>query len=271
MATKKQIKANRANAQHSTGPRSAEGKAASSQNALKSGVPSGPDAKSQIIRGEDPAALDALAGQYLLDHQPQSAAERALVDILVDSEWLLRRLRKTEAQLWQYDLAGIDRQNLESFNRNNPTPEDQLLGLSFIRKQETLARLERRRESLQRVYHRTIQDLCRLQDHRRGALRAEASLPPDVPAAAPEASKPSPQPPQAPAPSAAPPPTPSSQTLKPKIGSVSQYPRTFDPANPVPSPYYSLSRELLKLAEQRKKQQPQTPPETRPEPRKDAA
>jgi hypothetical protein len=38
MTTEKQIAANRANAQESTGPRTAVGKAASSANALKSGI-----------------------------------------------------------------------------------------------------------------------------------------------------------------------------------------------------------------------------------------
>jgi hypothetical protein len=43
MATPKQNQANRQNAQRSTGPRSAEGKAASRFNALKTGI----DAKAQ--------------------------------------------------------------------------------------------------------------------------------------------------------------------------------------------------------------------------------
>jgi hypothetical protein len=50
MATPAQIAANRANAQKSTGPRTAEGKAASRLNALKHGL----DAESLIIPGEDP-------------------------------------------------------------------------------------------------------------------------------------------------------------------------------------------------------------------------
>jgi len=52
MPTQNQIQANRRNAQHSTGPRTAEGKAASSMNALKSGI----DARSSVIPGEDAAA-----------------------------------------------------------------------------------------------------------------------------------------------------------------------------------------------------------------------
>ncbi len=228
-------------------------------NALKSGI----DAKSQIIRGEDPAALDALAAQYLLDHQPQSASERALVDILIDSEWTLRRLRKTEAQLWEYDLANISQENTKSYNRDNPIPEDQILGRAFERRQQTFARLERRRDSLQRVYHRTLHDLRQFQDSR-GALWAQPAQPAAAPSEPPEAPKPAAEPP------VAPPVTPSSQKPNPETGFVPENPQIprapLPPANPVPSPDYSL-RETRKLAEERQREQSQNGPQ----PRKDAA
>jgi hypothetical protein len=50
MPTEAQIKANRLNARKSTGPKSPEGKAASSLNALKSGI----DAWSHIIPAKTP-------------------------------------------------------------------------------------------------------------------------------------------------------------------------------------------------------------------------
>jgi hypothetical protein len=71
MATLTQIEANRRNAQHSTGPRTAEGKAASSMNALKTGI----DAQSSVIPGEDAAALVALTER--LPAAPTSAARPA--------------------------------------------------------------------------------------------------------------------------------------------------------------------------------------------------
>lgn len=49
MASEKQIAANRINAQKCTGPTSIEGKAASSQNALKTGL----HAKSDVIATEN--------------------------------------------------------------------------------------------------------------------------------------------------------------------------------------------------------------------------
>ena len=66
MSTLSQIEANRRNAQHSTGPRTAEGKAASSMNALKSGI----DAESSVIPGEDPADLAAITARLYHSCQP---------------------------------------------------------------------------------------------------------------------------------------------------------------------------------------------------------
>ena len=88
---------NRLNAQKSTGPRSPEGKAAVRFNALKSGI----DAQSQVIPGEDPAALALLAAEYHDHYQPATPEVRALVDALVAAEWLQRRFRSLEAQLWE--------------------------------------------------------------------------------------------------------------------------------------------------------------------------
>ncbi|SPF39545.1 hypothetical protein SBA4_2360006 [Candidatus Sulfopaludibacter sp. SbA4] len=77
MATDKQTEANRQNAQKSTGPRTAEGKARSSMNHLTTGI----DAKSAIIPGEDPAQLQALADRIGAELKPATEAERHQVDI----------------------------------------------------------------------------------------------------------------------------------------------------------------------------------------------
>jgi hypothetical protein len=100
MPSPKQIEANRRNAQLSTGPTSAAGKAVSRMNALKTGI----DAQSQIIRGEDPAALEQLTRQYYERFQPQGPEECDLIDTAISSSWLLRRLRKTEAEIWNNSI-----------------------------------------------------------------------------------------------------------------------------------------------------------------------
>src|ERR1017187_7502935 len=101
MATPAQIAANRANAQMSTGPRSAEGKSASRFNALKHGI----DAASIVIPGEDPADYDALAADYLSDFRPQSPSESFHVQTMLRADWQKPRLLRVEADLSRTLLA----------------------------------------------------------------------------------------------------------------------------------------------------------------------
>ena len=131
MASQKQIAANRTNARKSTGPRSAEGKAASRMNALKSGI----DAQSQIIRGEEAANLEILRSEYYDRFRPTAPVERMLVDALIDTEWLLRRFRVAEAQLWEEGSQAVFQ------------PDDEItLGQSYNRNGKQFDRLQRRIE-----------------------------------------------------------------------------------------------------------------------------
>jgi hypothetical protein len=179
MATIQQIEANRLNAQKSTGPRSVEGKAVSCFNATKTGI----DAKSQIIRGEDPADLQTLIAEYQERWQPATPEQRLLVDTLIDCEWLLRRFRKAEAQLWQSKM-----QELEVWK---PKPEG-LLGDTFSRGCEQFSRLQRRIDSTNRNYHRALKELQRLDsDHRQSEPAPDPRPPTPGPASQASQSPPS--------------------------------------------------------------------------------
>jgi hypothetical protein len=148
MATLQQIEANRLNAQKSTGPRSPAGKAAVRFNALKSGI----DAQSQVIPGEDPAALALLAAEYYDRYQPATPEVRALVDALVTAEWLQRRFRTLEAQLWQYNIQGL----------YHPT-EGLEVPHVYERDSDVFARLQRRIDAADRTFHRTLAALQKIE------------------------------------------------------------------------------------------------------------
>ena len=98
MSTLRQIEANRRNAQKSTGPTSVTGKAASSMNALKTGI----HAKSLLLPTEDPAELDELVEDSYRSFHPTTPEARSLVDEFIYCEWSLRRLRAAETQSWQH-------------------------------------------------------------------------------------------------------------------------------------------------------------------------
>jgi hypothetical protein len=72
MTTQKQIKANRKNAQKSTGPRTGEGKASVSKNAVKHGL-----FAESVIKGENEADYEAFHDKMLAE--PASAGSPGLI------------------------------------------------------------------------------------------------------------------------------------------------------------------------------------------------
>src|ERR1700683_3059754 len=90
-----QFAANAANAQHSTGPRTPEGKTRSSLNASKHGL----TAREVVIApGEQPES-DVLLASFQADVKPQGAIEQTLFNQLVSAAWNLRRIGRMEAEL----------------------------------------------------------------------------------------------------------------------------------------------------------------------------
>ena len=94
MATPAQIRANRANAQRSSGPRTEAGREIAKMNALKHGLA----ARELVIRDEDPAALDALRADLRAEHAPANQTEALLVEDLAVCWWRLQRARKYETE-----------------------------------------------------------------------------------------------------------------------------------------------------------------------------
>ncbi len=102
MATPAQIAANQANAQRSTGPRTEEGKTASSRNALKHGL----CAERVIIDAEDRDEWEALRADYADRHRPEGRAEVRLVDRIAQVAWRRERGSVMEAAAWRSYARG---------------------------------------------------------------------------------------------------------------------------------------------------------------------
>jgi hypothetical protein len=93
--SEQQNEANRRNAQRSTGPVTAVGKAISAGNAVKCGF----WGQGALIAGEDPEEFDAFRAGYVADLQPVGTVEHFHVEQVVTSAWRLRRVRRLEAQV----------------------------------------------------------------------------------------------------------------------------------------------------------------------------
>ena len=94
MATQSQILANRLNAQKSTGPRTIEGKAAVSQNAVKHGLL----AERDVIISESQADFDLYRQQLLDELNPVSPIESMLAERIVTLSWRLKRACRFQNQ-----------------------------------------------------------------------------------------------------------------------------------------------------------------------------
>jgi hypothetical protein len=155
MASPAQLLANRLNSQKSTGPRSVEGRAASSMNALKHGARS----QALVIPGEDPEALAQLGEAYREEYQPEGPEEELLLDAIVRADWTQRRMARLEAEVFNALLADA---------------EDATPGAAFLADAagpNALQKIYRRQQSAAREWHRARTELRRIQEQR--ALRRQ--------------------------------------------------------------------------------------------------
>jgi len=172
MSSPARVRANRRNAQKSTGPRTDAGKSHSCMNALQSGI----HAESHIIRGEDPAGLDRLAADYHAEFHPATPRQRDLVDAIVDNEWKIRRLRYLESEIWQ--------EQLEIQDKTTPSRTNHL-AMAFDLIENRLERLQRRLHAYERSTQRALKELHALQLKQSEPDAPIGFVPSDSPAAPP--------------------------------------------------------------------------------------
>ncbi len=97
MTSLRQIESNRRNAQRSTGPKTADGKARASRNAVRHGL----TAETVIKLLEDPDDYRAFEQAVTADYDAETAVERELVLRLASLLWRLRRATSIETGLLQ--------------------------------------------------------------------------------------------------------------------------------------------------------------------------
>ena len=131
MATQTQIEANRINAQKSTGPKTPEGKAAVSQNALKHSL----TAQNDIISSEVSSEFEAFRDETMNDYQPSTAVEYTLVQRIVSLTWRLRRITIIHNQVFEILNKKNASKSYEKFYKSilpqivDPAEEDPALAL----------------------------------------------------------------------------------------------------------------------------------------------
>src|SRR5215469_12166725 len=92
MVSERRIEANRRNAQKSTGPRSIDGRARSSMNALRHGI----TGQVSILTTEDRAAHDKFVQELIDRLRPEDPLELQLASLIAEDFWRLQRIRAVE-------------------------------------------------------------------------------------------------------------------------------------------------------------------------------
>ncbi|WP_321477617.1 SEC-C domain-containing protein [uncultured Paludibaculum sp.] len=155
MATAAQITANRANAQHSTGPHSEQGKARSAQNNLRYGFRS----QSVLLPGDDPAEYEELLDELTTHFDVQDLSDQRFVREMADAEWRLRRVRAHQEVLLTAKIEEL------ATTRPNLTPVHlQALAFDSLHRDTTFARFLTYEAKFERQYERAYQSWMQTKD-----------------------------------------------------------------------------------------------------------
>ena len=136
--TPEQLFANQANAQHSTGPKTPEGKAIVAQNNFRHGF----TGAFRVLAWESQDDYRALHVSLEKEHQPATPTEEMLVESMAQSYWLRKR--------------ALAFQNT-CFSSDSPTCTDEKNLALYIRYQNTH----------DRAFHRALNDLLKLRAEKR--------------------------------------------------------------------------------------------------------
>jgi len=171
MTTPARTEANRRNALKSTGPRSPNGKAIASLNALRHGLRS----RNALLPGENSGDFLELLDQLRAEYSLSTPTVDILLDQMAVAYWKLARLQRIENQVYRIrserdTLLTALREALSDNDSPEPEPDtppadpDELLGAAYLRDANSsrafpsLANYEAR---LERSFFRALRELTK--------------------------------------------------------------------------------------------------------------
>jgi hypothetical protein len=173
MATEAQIEANRANAQKSTGPRTPEGKAVVSRNAITHGLL----ARAGVLPGEDAQEFQAHREGLLQQLRPGSSLEEVLAQRIVDLSWRLQRAARDQDVAY----AALYQKYLE----DQPEPAEPDAGHAALGRmivedfcgEAILERLQRYERRIESGFYKALNELRQAVQQRQAAILEGPSMP----------------------------------------------------------------------------------------------
>ena len=162
--SERQLEANRANALKSTGPKSAEGKKKSSQNARRHGV----TAKTTVMTDEDRVKYDSFCATMIADFAPVGAMETFLASSAAEEAW---RLDYSRAHCINIIAMGHFDGTGDEFNSDHAQINSALTSAITVREHaKTLELLSLYEQRIHRSFQKHYDQLRQLQAERKAKL-----------------------------------------------------------------------------------------------------
>jgi hypothetical protein len=168
MLSEKQLAANRANAQRSTGPRSEEGRQRSSLNARRHNL----SGQVSAMTDEDRIAHDAFSKALISAMAPEGALELQLAQRVATDSWRLNRASAIEDNIFALGLSGHADDNIDH-------PEIQAAfaaARTFIAEGKSIELLTLYEQRLNRSLQKNLAVLQALQSARKAATTTPSKL-----------------------------------------------------------------------------------------------
>ncbi len=162
--------ANQANAQLSTGPRTPEGQAKSSLNAVKTGL----TGRTVLLPSDNTAEYDRHVAAFNDEYQPVGLQECELVQSIADTFWRLRRIPILETAIFAKGRIEF----AELFNEQDLAARPRLIDAhTFITYEKQIRNLQLQEARLARRREKEIAELRRLQNER--IQKQQQEIPPN--------------------------------------------------------------------------------------------
>ena len=175
----------RANGAKSHGPKTPEGKEASSRNALKHGMTS---RNTFILECERLDEFKAFLAEHIAIHQPITRPEEELVDQMAIARWRIRRFVTAETVLIECEMVRNRDKVYKEFATTDSDVHIAMAIRSLADESRTLSLMSRYEARHQRTHDKAYAALRELQQFRASHPTSEPDPPPAAPATAPSVS-----------------------------------------------------------------------------------
>ena len=162
MTSKQRKKLASRNGAMAAGTKSPEGIQKSAMNAVKHGL----TGKAIVLSNESQPKFDELHLSYIQEFQPQTCAERDLIDDMVAARWRLKRIRILQTSAIDLQMDRMDAEIAKTFKTIDQATRTVVAVGKLVNDDKTLEVLHRYEVSYTRMYERALKTLRTLQAER---------------------------------------------------------------------------------------------------------